>query len=362
MLAFAALPACGGGNAASTLARAPDYAPRDQAKCGVKKSQSAPLIVEWPAAARAELESAAKHGLVAVRYEGCEMEVLAQCRVSSGAYAYTPTTRHRDRVTMRDEDDLYANVPLGAARLGATLKKAGELNVKMTIVGMYQADRDSVRADELSGDCAGATHVVTALSAGAFEFFAGADAAAGAGATVQSIGGEARSEAKRETLNEAGEEAACEKSGGEDKSPPFGCGALVRLEVVPLKARKEVASVVVPEPPRREPPPPASAEPPPPALPSASDKPAPSSEPASAPPPEPLGPRAPATSSSEPPPAPPSTTSNVLYGILGGTLAVGLVAAIVAGILIKKGDTTTPVQRNAGLGSGTVTFTPSIQW
>ena len=39
------------------------------------------------------------------------MEVLAQCRVSSGAYAYTPTTRHRDRVTMRDEDDLTPTSP-----------------------------------------------------------------------------------------------------------------------------------------------------------------------------------------------------------------------------------------------------------
>ena len=97
-------------------------------------------------------------------------------------------------------------------------------------------------------------------------------------------------------------------------------------------------------------------------MPSASDNPAPSSEPASAAPPEPLGPRAPVSSPSEPPPAPPSKTSNVLYGILGGTVLVGLVAAIVAGTLIKKGDTTPPVQRNAGLGTGTVSFTPSIQW
>jgi hypothetical protein len=40
-----------------------------------------PLIVEWPSADRAALEAQASHGLVVVRYEGCEMEVLRQCRV-----------------------------------------------------------------------------------------------------------------------------------------------------------------------------------------------------------------------------------------------------------------------------------------
>ena len=38
--------ACGGSNAASQLAKAPEYTPENQSKCAVRASQSEPLIVE----------------------------------------------------------------------------------------------------------------------------------------------------------------------------------------------------------------------------------------------------------------------------------------------------------------------------
>jgi hypothetical protein len=48
------LLACAGGNAASRLATAPEYAPKDQTKCSIEKSKAKPLIVEWPSAEDAE--------------------------------------------------------------------------------------------------------------------------------------------------------------------------------------------------------------------------------------------------------------------------------------------------------------------
>src|SRR5262245_9268224 len=90
------LASCSGGNAASNLAAPPAFAPKDQTKCGVTKSQARPLIVEWPSADRGDLEAQAKAGLVAVRYVGCEMEVLPRCK-APGAYVYTPFTRKDDR-------------------------------------------------------------------------------------------------------------------------------------------------------------------------------------------------------------------------------------------------------------------------
>src|SRR5208283_460679 len=108
-------------------------------------------------------------------------------------YAYSPITRKKDRVVMRDADDLYANVPIGAARLEAKLEKSGELDVDMTMVGRWEADRRTVRTDELQGSCDGATHVVSALTVGAFTFTAGADASVGGGATVLGAGGGGRS-------------------------------------------------------------------------------------------------------------------------------------------------------------------------
>ncbi len=229
--------ACSGGNAASNLAKAPEFAPKDQSKCGVTRSQAEPLIIEWPDAARGKLEAQIRRGLVAVRYIGCEMEVLGQCS-AKGSYGYAGLTRKRSRVTMKDADELYANIPAGAARLEGKLAKAGELNVTMMIVGRLEADKTSVRADELQGNCAGATHLITAVTVGQFDFFAGADAEVGAGATIAGAGVGGKSAAKREMLNQDGEEAACLKSTAGDKAAPDGCGALLRIEVVPLGEAK----------------------------------------------------------------------------------------------------------------------------
>ena len=127
---------CGGGlgeNAASKLVKTPELPTDKQAKCKVAKSQTEPLVVEWPDTARGKLESLARHGLVAVHYVGCELQVLGRCHVKSGAYAYSPVTRKESRVTIRDEDELYANLPVGAVRLEGKLKSAGQVNVQMTI-------------------------------------------------------------------------------------------------------------------------------------------------------------------------------------------------------------------------------------
>ena len=88
--------------------------------------------------------------------------------------------------------------------------------------------------DDLAGECDEATHIVTALTVGAFEFFAGADAEGGAGATVAGTGAGVRGSSKRETLNQAGDEASCAQATAEDAAPPYGCGALLRLEVIPI--------------------------------------------------------------------------------------------------------------------------------
>lgn len=226
--------------AAAPLAKAPQYQPKDQSKCSVQKSQSRPLIIEWPAPDRAALEALAKRGMVAVRYEGCEMELLAQCR-APGIYRYTPTTEKQETVTIRDVDDLYAKVPFGAAGLEAKLARSGELNVAMTIVGRYDAEDPGVTAPELEGICNRATHVITGLTVGAFEFYAGAAAAVGAGVNVAGVGAGARSGAERELLNRDGDAESCALVASDDVEPPEGCGALVRVEVAPLGAAVQIA-------------------------------------------------------------------------------------------------------------------------
>jgi TPR repeat protein len=227
------VPACGGGNAASRLVDAPAYQPKDQTKCGVERSQAHPLIVEWPSPDRLQLENKVSQGIAVVHYVGCEMTVLERCAVPS-KYVYLGATRNEDKVEMKDEDDLYANLPVGAAKLEGKLRRSGRLTVNMNLVGRYEAQKNTVSPDELQGECAGATHFVYGVTVGAFDFYAGGDAAVGASAGIGSAGAGASSQAARETLTKAGDVSSCVKATTADKSPPEGCGALIRLEVVPI--------------------------------------------------------------------------------------------------------------------------------
>lgn len=232
--------ACAGGDLASHVVQAPRFEPPSgETRCGLMKTQAHPLVVEWPSADRLTLENKIREGVVAVRYVGCEMRVLERCTVPA-KYTYLGATRSEDQVVIKDEDDLYANLPLGAATLEGKLARSGELTVNMDLVGRFESDRPTIRADELQGDCQGVTHFVYGVAVGAFDFRAGGDATIAGGAGFAGIGASGRSQAKRETLKKSGDEAACSRATPEDLSPPDGCGALVRLEVVPIGAARQL--------------------------------------------------------------------------------------------------------------------------
>jgi formylglycine-generating enzyme required for sulfatase activity len=235
---------CRGRNLASSLAHSPGIDTQGQARCGVMKSQARPLIIEWPSADRGALEGLITTrredaGLVAVRYEGCEMELLARCTVT-GSYGYTGLGVKHDDQTFKSADELYAKIPLGAAHLEAELERHGALSLKMTVVGRYEAGRARVDRGELRGDCEQATHVISAASVGAFRLSteAGAEVAAGGGFYNAQAG--VGSSAERGFERSDGDTRRC--SGGDASSPPDGCGALLRLEVEPIREPSEVSA------------------------------------------------------------------------------------------------------------------------
>ena len=231
VLVACAVSACGAGNLASNLNTPPT--PGDPAKCGETRKEERPLIVEWPSSDRMALETRARQGVVIVHYVGCEMEVLQRCRVAA-KYSYLGGTRKVDKVVMKDADDLYANLPVGAANFAANLQRSGQLTVAMNLVGRYEAASSTVGADELQGECEGATHFVYGVTVGAFDFFAGGDASVGASGGIAGFGAGGHSEADRQTLTTDGDASACDKASPDDRAPPPQCGALIRLEVVPL--------------------------------------------------------------------------------------------------------------------------------
>lgn len=234
--------ACGAKTPATAIAPAAPVLQNDkEAKCSIAKSHSEPLVVEWPSSARAKLESLSHKGVVVVAYQGCEMSVLGHCK-APGAYTFSPTTRKRDVVTIKDADELYANIPTGAAKLEGKLATYGQLNVSMTIVGRYESSKPFVSSAELEGDCAGATHVLVGLTTGAFKFFAGTGAEVGGKVDVMGAGAGGKSSTSNELLNEDGVESACANASTQANSPPADCGAILKVEVMPLNRTASSAS------------------------------------------------------------------------------------------------------------------------
>ena len=56
------------------------------------------------------------------------MDVLERCSVPA-RYRYLGGTRKQDRLVIRNADDLYANLPVGAAKLEGKLERSGQLTV-----------------------------------------------------------------------------------------------------------------------------------------------------------------------------------------------------------------------------------------
>jgi hypothetical protein len=212
-------------------------------RCSDAPGAASPLVVSWAAAERGSLERRLGSGLVIVRHHGCAIEVLRHCSLPEAGYRYGMFTAKREEVRMRNADELYANLPAGAAQLEGELRRSGALTVTMRLVGMYEADRGAVHLDELAGDCGSATHVVTGVQVGAYTLEAESTAGVGAGVGLRGgpkLGG--RSEAHRQVLTHDGEPTACEAARVGDAAPPDGCGTPLRLELVPLGERRDVTS------------------------------------------------------------------------------------------------------------------------
>jgi hypothetical protein len=246
VLAWCVLPiGCGAGpmrdvGRGEEPGKKPALPPGFKSDCDSARPPLKPLVVDWEAPDRAALESQAKRGALVVRYTGCSLEVLRQCRAPQQfKYGYTAITPKNEEVKMRSSDELHASIPLNAAKFEAKLAQAGELNAAMKIVGEYGFALAPPAVDQLEGDCEGASHVVTALTVGAFEFFAGSSRDASAGAQVFSAGAGGASKRGQETLSRDGEMPACGSGHSSDAAPPERCGALLRLELTKLLPRGE---------------------------------------------------------------------------------------------------------------------------
>ena len=212
-------------------------APAEQGRCQVAASQSSPLVTEWPASEKANLEVLLRTGPVAVAYTGCSMRVLSECRLR-GAYRWTRTTPSTDSLEINDADELYAKLPLGAVSLEGELKRSGKLSIQTMVAGQLRVEGADVSDVPREGPCAQATHIVTALSLGAFALKAGGTKEGSAGAGLTSIGeAKVKRERSADLLRSAGDFDSC--GTGTDEGPASNCASPIQAFLAALPGRTE---------------------------------------------------------------------------------------------------------------------------
>jgi hypothetical protein len=230
------LTAACGGRGKTSGPQAPTLTP----KCELE-GNATPLTVEWSASRRSQLEGRMAQGTVIVRATGCEITVLSQCSLKL-PYKYAGLTPKTETVTIRDDNELFANLPVGAATLRGKLASSGALNVTMTLVGRMATEPGRLHEDMLQGGCEGATHVLTGATVGAFEFSSGASVGQEGGGQVLGIGAGASHRSSKDTISRDGDQGACSAGKAGDDRPPGGCGAIVRIELSPLERALDMAA------------------------------------------------------------------------------------------------------------------------
>ena len=194
------------------------------------------LVVDIDSHQRTALERVGKGGTVAVRYTGCNMEILPRCEANGGFYYYESVNPKDDLVEITDNRSLYAKIPLGAASLESKLRQAGQLFVNTIIVGRYENNINPMKYHAFYGvDCHRATHYIQTRTTGAFVFRTASKGDVSAGAKGWTVQAEAEWNRNNLAVSRDGNREACEQSTGRHSGPPQNCSATIGVTLVRIR-------------------------------------------------------------------------------------------------------------------------------
>lgn len=232
----AATLGCGAGGLASNLNETPgipgESACDDKALDGV----ISPIVVDWPASARADLEEAMEGGVAVVAYSCDSVKVLPDCKVE-GEYGYLGVTPKKESSLVEGSDNIRATFGGAAWGVSGSLERTAKLDLSYVLVGKKKTARMSLHRGELEGGdfCAGATHYVKRADIGGWAMATGTDVKAGLAATVFSQGVSADTASKEARTKKDGDPKACEGAGKADDAAPDGCSAMIWVSLAPIK-------------------------------------------------------------------------------------------------------------------------------
>ncbi len=205
--------------------------PDDEARCQAAARGESPLVTEWSAAEKANLQARLRSGPLAVEYTGCSMRPITGCTVR-GSYRWQRTTLSSDSIEIHDNDELFAKLPLGALALKGELARSGRLEVTTTVSGQYVLEGSTAADVPDYGECAGATHLLVGISMGAFELHSGGTLSGDASVNVGLYSGGAQTSSSETLLRKAGDGESCKLS--TDETPEMNCSSPIQAFLVPL--------------------------------------------------------------------------------------------------------------------------------
>ena len=205
--------------------------------CDSANDEAELLVVDLPASKRGDMEIIMSEGLAAVKYDCNSLKLFKACRIEGG-YAYKGMLLKEELIRLENSDEVRANLPLSgasvAAKMGGELERGATLDLAVAMVGQQRAARYEVARDELKGRCDGATHFVQSVYVGAFAMRRGERAKVAASAEVFGVGGGGGSSSDSSSHKSDGNIKACRQTKSDATNPQSGCGALLRLYLLPI--------------------------------------------------------------------------------------------------------------------------------
>lgn len=195
-----------------------------------------PLVVHWPDAQRAALESVTSRGVAVIKYTCEGVEVLPACTLP-GMYAYGGVSKKTQLVKMESRLAAEANFGTGLPYLEgleAAFAAGRSLDLAYMLVGHQTTTRTEATVAELEGRCDGATHFVYQLHLGAWAMGTSTQGEASTALGLLGRGGEASGGRSVEKLSSDGDPDRCSATSRSDRKPAEGCSALLRATLFAL--------------------------------------------------------------------------------------------------------------------------------
>lgn len=205
----------------------------DEVVCRDAGGYAEPLIVDWSSAGRLDLEATMASGVAVVAYDCHRLRLLNGCTID-GDYAFVGVTVKEETIQLTNADEVQVNLPLSGVKLSAGMDAKSSLDLALVMVGKRSTTLREIDQRRLRGRCDGATHFVRAATVGAFAMARGSSGEVRAAADLFGAGADAASEETRNNRTVDGDRDACKKASPGDASPPAGCGAALRLELIPI--------------------------------------------------------------------------------------------------------------------------------